>query len=106
MNRILDKAAAIIVRAVATMWCALFFAALALVALPSALHTGTLAVVSWISQTFIQLVMLSIIMVGQRQLDSANSERHTEIVEHHRSHTAHLKHLLHGEPNTTIPKPE
>ena len=51
-------------------------AILALVALPSALGQGTLlADVSWLSQTFIQLVMLSVIMVGQNILSRASDRR-------------------------------
>jgi hypothetical protein len=52
---------------VATMWCAYIFAAIALISLPKALQSGdTLVIVSWIAQTFLQLVLLSIIMVGQK----------------------------------------
>jgi hypothetical protein len=61
---------------VGTMWCAYAFAVLALIALPSAISTGTvLALVSWLSQTFIQLVMLSVIMVGQNILSKASDRR-------------------------------
>jgi len=50
---------------VGTMWCAYAFAVLALICAAVAISTGTvLALVSWLSQTFIQLVMLSVIMVG------------------------------------------
>jgi len=56
------------------MWCAYIFAALALISLPSALKTGDVVViVGWIAQTFLQLVLLSIIMVGQN-LQSRHSE--------------------------------
>jgi hypothetical protein len=58
------------------MWCAYAFAGLALVALPAALQSGdVLAIVQWISQTFIQLVMLSVIMVGQNILGKAADSR-------------------------------
>jgi hypothetical protein len=61
---------------VGTMWCAYAFAVLALIALPSAIQQGTvLALVSWLSQTFIQLVMLSVIMVGQNILSRASDKR-------------------------------
>jgi len=61
---------------VGSMWCAYVFAALALVALPAALESGSvLALVQWISQTFIQLVMLSVIMVGQNILGQAADQR-------------------------------
>lgn len=55
-----------ITRGVGTMWCAYAFAILALISLPAAIHAGTSALVSWIAQTFLQLVLLSIIMVGQK----------------------------------------
>ena len=61
---------------VGTMWCAYAFAVLALIALPSALQDGSLlAIIQWISQTFIQLVMLSVIMVGQNILGRASDKR-------------------------------
>ena len=56
---------------VGTMWCAYAFACLALLVLPQAIGGGLLALVQWISQTFIQLVMLSVIMVGQNILGRA-----------------------------------
>jgi hypothetical protein len=62
-------------KGVGTMWCAYAFALLALIALPSALQGGTFAIVQWISQTFIQLVMLSVIMVGQNLLGAASDKR-------------------------------
>ncbi|CAB4924840.1 unannotated protein [freshwater metagenome] len=60
---------------VATMWCAYLFALIALTSLPNAIKTGdTLIIVSWIAQTFLQLVLLSIIMVGQ-SVNSAKLEQ-------------------------------
>ena len=67
--------AATITKGVGSMWCAYAFAALALVSLPDAIHQGVFALVSWISQTFLQLVLLSIIMVGQRVLASASDKQ-------------------------------
>jgi len=67
--------ALLITTVVGTMWCAYAFAALALVALPTALGEGPLAIVQWVSQTFIQLVLLSIIMVGQNILGKAADRR-------------------------------
>jgi len=61
-----EKLAAKITSGVATMWCAYAFALIALVSLPSALRSGdVIVIVSWVAQTFLQLVLLSIIMVGQ-----------------------------------------
>jgi hypothetical protein len=51
---------------VGTMWCAYAFAALALISLPDAIKAGTSPLIAWIAQTFLQLVLLSIIMVGQK----------------------------------------
>jgi len=61
--------------ALGTMWCAYAFAILALVVLPEALGGGLLPFVQWVSQTFIQLVMLSVIMVGQNILARASDKR-------------------------------
>src|SRR5258708_1049333 len=61
---------------VGTMWCAYAFAALALVSLPSAIRSGNpVVLVSWISQTFLQLVLLSVIIVGQNVLAAAADKR-------------------------------
>jgi hypothetical protein len=63
---------------VGTMWCAYAFAALALISLPAALSTGQLIViVAWIAQTFLQLVLLSIIIVGQN-IAAASSDKRAE----------------------------
>jgi hypothetical protein len=61
--------------AVGTMWCAYAFAILALVVLPQAIGGGLLLFVQWVSQTFIQLVMLSVIVVGQNILGRAADKR-------------------------------
>ena len=61
--------------AVGTMWCAYAFAILALVVLPEAIGGGLLPFVQWVSQTFIQLVMLSVIVVGQNILARASDKR-------------------------------
>jgi hypothetical protein len=60
---------------VSTMWCAYLFAALALISLPAAIRSGDVVIiVAWIAQTFLQLVLLSIIMVGQK-VSSRNVEK-------------------------------
>ena len=69
----LDKLAIFITKIVGTMWCAIAFTILALISLPQAIHGGTATTISWIAQTFLQLVLLSIIMVGQN-LQSRHSE--------------------------------
>jgi hypothetical protein len=47
------------------MWCAYVFTILALLGLPAALKPGGEGIVAWIAQTFLQLVLLSVIIVGQ-----------------------------------------
>jgi len=69
------KLAVVITRTVGTMACAYAFAALALISLPDAIRTGRPAIISGIAQTFLQLVLLSIIMVGQRVQASASDAR-------------------------------
>src|SRR5438309_1436265 len=62
---------------VGTMWCAYAFAVLALISLPEAVHGGTKDLVAWVAQTFLQLVLLSIIMVGQK-VAAAKSDKQLE----------------------------
>jgi hypothetical protein len=51
---------------VGTMWSAYIFTLLALVSAPSAFKSGDkIIIVAWIAQTFLQLVLLPIIIVGQ-----------------------------------------
>jgi hypothetical protein len=60
---------------VGSMWCAYIFAAIALFGLPSSIKNGLGGIVQWIAQTFLQLVLLSIIIVGQNVQASASDER-------------------------------
>jgi hypothetical protein len=56
---------------VGTMWAAYAFAALALISFPAAVASGDVRViVDWIAQTFLQLVLVSVIIVGQNQLNA------------------------------------
>ena len=60
---------------VGTMWCAYLFTMLALVSAPSAFKSGSvIIIVAWIAQTFLQLVLLPIIIVGQNvQAEAADA---------------------------------
>ena len=65
-----------ITNGVGTMLCAYIFALIALVSLPAAIQSGELIVIiSWIAQTFLQLVLLSIIIVGQNIASTASDKR-------------------------------
>ena len=60
---------------VGTMWCAYAFTILALFALPSAIKQGTYYVIVWLSSSFLQLVLLPVIIVGQNIQASAADKR-------------------------------
>ena len=60
---------------VGTMWCAYAFTLLALVSLPDAIKGGKGPLIAWIAQTFLQLVLLSIIMVGQKVAAAASDKQ-------------------------------
>lgn len=64
-----------ITKGVGTMWCAYAFGLLAIISLPTAIQNGLAATVAWIAQTFLQLVLLSIIMVGQKVSEAASDKQ-------------------------------
>jgi hypothetical protein len=83
MKRFNDWLALKITDGVSTMTCAYLFAIIALISLPAALATGQLIViVAWIAQTFLQLVLLSIIMVGQK-LQADQTIHHIKKIHRH-----------------------
>ncbi len=69
------KFAVLITRLVGTMWCAYLFAVIALIGLGPALKPGGEGIIAWIAQTFLQLVLLSVIMVGQNVQSLASDAR-------------------------------
>lgn len=69
------RLALIITNLVGTMWCAYLFAILALISLPAAIAGGTATIISWVAQTFLQLVLLSVIMVGQKVSAQASDKQ-------------------------------
>jgi hypothetical protein len=61
---------------VGTMWCAYLFTLLALVSAPAAFASGNaIVIVAWIAQTFLQLVLLPIIIVGQNVQAASADQR-------------------------------
>lgn len=61
---------------VGSMWCAYIFVLLTLISLPAALKThDPIIIVAWIAQTFLQLVLLPIIIVGQNVQAAASDQR-------------------------------
>ena len=66
MKKFNDWLAIKITDVVGSMWCAYIFTAIALISLPAAIATHNLiTIVSWVAQTFLQLVLLSVILKGQ-----------------------------------------
>ena len=67
-----------ITKVVGSMWCAYAFALLALISLPAAIAShDPIIIVAWIAQTFLQLVLLPIIIVGQN-VQAASSDARAE----------------------------
>jgi hypothetical protein len=62
-------------RGVGTMWCAYAFGVFDLLALPEALKGGVYGIVQWTASFFLQLVLLSVIMVGQNIQSGAADAR-------------------------------
>ena len=85
------KVAVLLTRGVGTMACAYLFCLIAFTSLPAILvesgvlskadvpsfltRAGLILIVAWIAQTFIQLVLLSVIMVGQSVQSAASDAR-------------------------------
>ena len=64
---------------VGTMWAAYLFVLIALVSFPQAvqafLHGDTFVGIAWLSQSFLQLVLLPIIIVGQNVISASQDAR-------------------------------
>ena len=76
MGRINTRLALAITKLVGSMWCAYLFALLALISLPAAISShNAIVIVAWIAQTFLQLVLLPIIIVGQNVQAAATDAR-------------------------------
>jgi len=76
MGRLNAAIAVRITKIVGTMYCAYVFTLIALVALPAAIQQGSPTVlVNWLSSNFLQLVLLPIIIVGQKVISAAQDAR-------------------------------
>jgi len=92
------------------MWAAILFCCIALISLPAALASrDPLVIVSWFAQTFLQLVLLPIIMVGQSALEKSHRKSHDihkehaqkldKIIKHLDAHSPQQKPTVHGKPS-------
>jgi hypothetical protein len=68
-----------VTRAVGTMWAAYLFVVIAFISFPQALnaffHGDTYVGIAWLSQSFLQLVLLPIIIVGQNVISASQDAR-------------------------------
>jgi len=74
-NGLNAKIAVFLTNIVGSMWCAYVFGVIALLGLGPALKPGGEGLIAWIAQTFLQLVLLSVIMVGQNVQSEASDLR-------------------------------
>src|ERR1019366_7901398 len=88
VTRFNTNVALLVTLAVGSMWCAYAFALFDLISLPSAIRGGAPAIVSWVAQTFLQLGLLSLLMVGQNVRGAAANKR-SEATFHDASATLH-----------------
>ena len=94
-----------ITKAVGTMWAAYLFVVIALISLPSALHAflagDTYVGIAWLSQSFLQLVLLPIIIVGQNVISASQDARaeadHLTLTTLHTINVRQLRLLEHQE---------
>ena len=94
MNNLLNKFGVLITKVTGTMYTAIAFTILALISLPAAVKThDKIVIVAWIAQTFLQLVLLPIIMVGQNQTSKKVDKNHKAVMEMHTKH--HYEILYH-----------
>lgn len=68
-----------ITNATGTMWAAYLFVAIALVSFPAAfialLHGDTVTGITWLSQSFLQLVLLAVLATGQRIIGETQDQQ-------------------------------
>jgi len=78
-GRFNSRVAVLITRGVGTMWAAYVFVLIAFVSLPQALAAflagDTVTGITWLSQSFLQLVLLPVILVGQQVISAAQDLR-------------------------------
>src|SRR5260370_11911545 len=74
-----SRLAVLITKSVGTMWAAYVFVFIALISFPQAWHAfthgDTVTGIAWLSQSFLQLVLLPIIIVGQNIISASQDAR-------------------------------
>lgn len=80
MKNFNNRLALLLTKSVGSMWTAYVFALLSCVSLPQVLIShDVVLIIAWITQTFLQLVLLSVIMVGQN-LQAEESNHKLEVI--------------------------
>ena len=79
LSRFNNRLAVLITKSVGTMWAAYLFAMIGLVSAPQALAAfmkgDAVTGISWLSQSFLQLVLLPVIIVGQNVISAQQDAR-------------------------------
>src|SRR6267378_7989508 len=79
VGRFNSRLAVLITRGVGTMWAAYLFVLISFVSFPQALAAflagDTVTGITWLSQSFLQLVLLPIIIVGQNVISASQDAR-------------------------------
>jgi hypothetical protein len=71
-----NRVALMVTKGVGTMWAAYAFALLTFISLPAAIASRSpIIIVAWIAQTFLQLILLPIIIVGQNVISASQDAR-------------------------------
>ena len=114
IGRFNNSLAVRITKSVGTMWAAYLFALIGLISLPQALAAlqkgDKLTAISWLSQSFLQLVLLPIIIVGQNVISAAQDSRaeadHETLTALHTINVQQLKLLEEQERILTLLQPK
>jgi hypothetical protein len=99
VGRFNNLLAVLVTNSVGSMWAAYLFILIALVSFPQALnaflHGDAVTGVAWLSQSFLQLVLLPVLLVGQRVISTAQDARaetdHETLTALHRINVQHLQ---------------
>lgn len=85
LNSALTKLGVWITAGVGSMWCAFAFTLIAVIATPGVFPAPVTAIAVWVAQVLLQLVLLSVIMVGQNvqaaRTEQIIRETHDEVTE-------------------------
>ena len=107
-----ERLAVIVTHNIGSMWAAYVFVLISLVSFPQALAAflsgDRVTGISWLSQSFLQLVLLPVILVGQRVISTAQDARaetdHETLTALHKINVQQLKILEMLEKIETKPK--